>query len=41
MTEILKPLFKQPPVSEYQGRTVHFCDDGASVLSTYLESHEM
>ncbi|KZP07475.1 WD40 repeat-like protein [Athelia psychrophila] len=37
----LKPLLSHPLLSDYQGRTVHFCDDGASLISTYLESHQM
>ncbi|KAF7983513.1 hypothetical protein HWV62_21850 [Athelia sp. TMB] len=40
-SRVLKLLFSHTIVSEYQGRTVHFCDDGASVISTYLESHQI
>ncbi|KZP10216.1 WD40 repeat-like protein [Athelia psychrophila] len=39
--DTLKLLINHPLVSNYHGRTIHFCDDGASVISTYLESHQM
>ena len=34
-------MVEEPPREPYIGSSIHFCDDGASVVLTYLESHEM
>ena len=34
-------MVKDAPRRAFMGRTVHFCDDGASILATFLETHEM
>ncbi|KAH9910273.1 WD40-repeat-containing domain protein, partial [Fomitopsis serialis] len=38
---ILSTMVKDAPRRAFMGRTVHFCDDGASILATFLETHEM
>ena len=37
----LTSLVRSPPRREYMGRTIHFCDEGASVVVTFLETHEV
>ncbi|EPS97066.1 hypothetical protein FOMPIDRAFT_42700, partial [Fomitopsis schrenkii] len=37
----LHPIIDNFPRSQYIGRSIHFVDDGASVVATYLESHEV
>jgi hypothetical protein len=32
---------QEPVLENYIARTVHFHDDGASIIVTYLESHKM
>ncbi|EPS92865.1 hypothetical protein FOMPIDRAFT_1137213, partial [Fomitopsis schrenkii] len=37
----LAPIVKEPPRMPFIGRSVHFCDEGASIVFTQLESHEV
>lgn len=37
----LKPLTKDVFLHQYLPRNIHFCDDGASVLMTYIENHKV
>ena len=37
----LKQLTKDVFRRQYLPRNVHFCDDGASLLMTYIENHEV
>ncbi|EPS96446.1 hypothetical protein FOMPIDRAFT_112900 [Fomitopsis schrenkii] len=37
----LSPMVNEPARRPFIGRTIHFCDEGASVLFTQLESHEV
>ena len=37
----LIPLTKDVFRRQYLPRNIHFCDDGASVLMTYIENHEV
>ena len=35
------PLWELAPRKTFTARVVQFCDDGASIVVFYLESHEM
>ena len=36
----LDPILKSPLMSKGYGKCIHFCDDGASVVMSYLDTHE-
>jgi len=36
----LVPVLQSPLVSEGYGKSVDFCDDGASIVMYYLETHK-
>ena len=40
-SETLSRMLDTPPSSKYKGRTIHFYDDGANLIVTYLESHQV
>jgi hypothetical protein len=36
----LSPVLQSPLVSKGYGKCIHFCDNGASVVMFYLDTHE-
>ena len=34
-------MVEEPPQEPYIGSSIYFCDNGASVVLTYLELHKM
>ncbi|KAI0948070.1 hypothetical protein AcW1_009672 [Taiwanofungus camphoratus] len=37
----MEKLNEMPPSRPYVGKNIHFCDNGASIVTYYLESHEI